>query len=66
MDAVQRESSETGGVGEDQMETNRVKEERAVCAKQGFHVSLEQDWHRPMGWDTNVEYAHERNNPTPN
>lgn len=43
MDAVQRERSETGGVGEDQMETNRVKEERAVCAKQGFHVSLERD-----------------------
>lgn len=35
-DAVGRERSETGGGVEDQMETDRVKEERTVCARQAF------------------------------
>lgn len=58
---MQWEESETGGGGEDQMETYRVKEERPVCARRGSHLR-----HEPMGRDSNVEYAHERNNPTPN
>lgn len=40
-DAVGRERSETGGGGEDQMETYRVKEERPVCARRGLHLSLQ-------------------------
>lgn len=42
-DAAERERSKTGGGGEEQMETNRVKEERAVCARQGFHLGLQTD-----------------------
>lgn len=40
-DAEGRERSETGGGGEDQMETYRVKGERPVCARRGFHLSLQ-------------------------
>lgn len=65
-DAVGRERSETGGGGEDQMETDRVKEERADCARRGFRVSLQKDSHKPTGPDSNVEDAHERNNPISN
>lgn len=48
------------------METDRVKEERADCARQSFHVSLQKDSHKLVGRDRNVEYAHERNNPISN
>lgn len=61
-----RERSETGGGGEDQMETDRVKEERADCARRRFHVSLQKDSHKPTGPDSNLEDAHERNNPISN